>query len=124
MDVLVVDDINLIKKNKQLDNLEKVLAMLPANKQNIVYTNRRSKETQDILSKIMQTPSEIKINKDKEQEVDASGNEAVSNPNKMLKQTLVDVEDKELEQLAQKLKSFNGKVPQFLLLQGVMAQGE
>lgn len=124
VDVLVVDDINLIKKNKQLDNLEKVLAMLPANKQNIVYTNRRSKETQDILSKIMQTPSEIKINKDKEQEVDASGNEAVSNPNKMLKQTLVDVEDKELEQLAQKLKSFNGKVPQFLLLQGVMAQGE
>ncbi|MFR8205350.1 MAG: DEAD/DEAH box helicase [Alphaproteobacteria bacterium] len=49
--ILVVDDINLIKKNKQLDNLEKVLAMLPSEKQNIVYTNRRSRETQEVLEK-------------------------------------------------------------------------
>ena len=52
INILVVDDINLIKKNKQLDNLEKILEILPAEKQNIVYTNRRSKETQDILDKI------------------------------------------------------------------------
>lgn len=44
--ILVVDDINLIKKKKQLGNLEKILEILPADKQNIVYTNRRSKETQ------------------------------------------------------------------------------
>ena len=30
--ILVVDDINLIKKNKQLGNLEKILDILPANK--------------------------------------------------------------------------------------------
>lgn len=30
--ILVVDDINLIKKNKQLSNLEKILEILPANK--------------------------------------------------------------------------------------------
>ena len=57
--ILVVDDINLIKKNKQLGNLEKILEILPANKQNIVYTNRRSKETQSILEKILKAPQEI-----------------------------------------------------------------
>ena len=67
-DILVVDDINLIKKMHQLDNLCKVLQVLPADKQNIVYTNRRSKETQEILDKILQTPEEIKIDRDKERE--------------------------------------------------------
>lgn len=66
--ILVVDDINLIKKNKQLNNLEKILAILPADKQNIVYTNRRSKETQSILEKILKAPEEIKVDKAKEQE--------------------------------------------------------
>ena len=69
-DVLVVDDINLIKKTHQLEQLEKVLAVLPAEKQNIVYTNRRSKETQALLDKILQTPEEVKVNKDKEQEAE------------------------------------------------------
>lgn len=68
IDILVVDDINLIKKTHQLEQLEKVVAVLPAEKQNIVYTNRRSKETQTLLDKILQTPEEIKVNKDKEQE--------------------------------------------------------
>ena len=67
-DILVVDDINLIKKMHQLGNLCKVLEVLPADKQNIVYTNRRSKETQEILDKILQTPEEVKIDRDKEQE--------------------------------------------------------
>ena len=67
-DILVVDDINLIKKMHQLENLKKVLAVLPADKQNIIYTNRRSKETQEILDRILQTPQEIKIDKDKELE--------------------------------------------------------
>ncbi len=68
-DVLVVDDINLIKKTHQLEQLEKVLAVLPAEKQNIVYTNRRSKETQALLDKILQTPEEFKVNKEKEPEI-------------------------------------------------------
>ena len=68
INILVVDDINLIKKFHQLENLEKVLAILPADKQNIVFTNRRSKETQSILDKILQTPEEIKVNKEKEDE--------------------------------------------------------
>ena len=59
--ILVVDDINLIKKRKQLANLEKILDILPADKQNIVYTNRRSKETQDILDKILKAPEEVKV---------------------------------------------------------------
>ena len=66
--ILVVDDINLIKKRKQLVNLEKILEILPADKQNIVYTNRRSRETQDILDKILKAPQEIKVDKAKEQE--------------------------------------------------------
>ncbi len=70
VDILVVDDINIIKKTHQLEQLEKVLAVLPSEKQNIVYTNRRSKETQALLDKILQTPEEIKVNKDKEQEIE------------------------------------------------------
>ncbi|MDO4161495.1 MAG: DEAD/DEAH box helicase [Pseudomonadota bacterium] len=66
--ILVVDDINLIKKLHQLKNLEQILEVLPADKQNIVFTNRRSKETQDILDKILKTPAEIKVDKNKEQE--------------------------------------------------------
>lgn len=68
INILVVDDINLIKKLHQLANLEQVLEVLPADKQNIVFTNRRSKETQDILDKILKTPAEIKIDRAKEQE--------------------------------------------------------
>lgn len=68
--ILVVDDINLIKKQKQLPNLEKILEMLPADKQNIVYTNRRSRETQGVLDKILKAPEEIKVDKTKEQEAE------------------------------------------------------
>lgn len=68
INILVVDDINLIKKLHQLANLEQVLEVLPADKQNIVFTNRRSKETQDILDKILKTPTEIKVDRAKEQE--------------------------------------------------------
>ena len=66
INILVVDDINLIKKNKQIANMEKILEMLPAEKQNIVYTNRRSRETKDILDKILKSPQEIKVDKNKE----------------------------------------------------------
>ena len=69
INILVVDDINLIKKNRQLKNLDKILEILPSDKQNIVFTTRRSKETQDTLDKILKTPAEIKIDKNKESEV-------------------------------------------------------
>lgn len=68
INILVVDDINLIKKLHQLANLEQILEVLPADKQNIVFTNRRSKETQDILDKILKTPDEIKVDRAKKQE--------------------------------------------------------
>ena len=69
INILVVDDINLIKKRHQLANLEKILEKLPVDKQNIVFTNRRSKETQSILDKILKTPTEIKVDKNKEDEM-------------------------------------------------------
>ena len=128
VDILVVDDINLIKKNKQLENLEKVLAMLPSEKQNIVYTNRRSKETQDILEKILKTPEEIKIDKTKEQEVYVSiktPQPTVEKNEKKEKTGFVAaVIDKESEDLAKKYKSFNGKTPRFILVKGILAEGE
>lgn len=68
INILVVDDINLIKKNKLLPELEKILELLPSEKQNIIYTNRRSKETQSILEKILKSPEEIKIKKENEEE--------------------------------------------------------
>ena len=125
VDVLVVDDINLIKKNKQLENLEKVLELLPAEKQNIVYTNRRSKETQDILQKILKAPEEIKVDKAKEQEVD-SPSKKTSVPQCEKKNNVLHnaVEDKEALDLAKKHNSYNGKTPKFILMKGIIAEGE
>lgn len=125
VDILVVDDINLIKKNKQLENLEKVLELLPADKQNIVYTNRRSKETQDILQKILKAPEEIKVDKAKEQEVDTTP-KVVPTPQveKKAKPLFNVVEDKEALDLVKKYNSYNGKTPKFILVKGIIAEGE
>jgi superfamily II DNA/RNA helicase len=41
INILVVDDINLIKKNHQLKKLNEILDMLPANKQNIIFTKHK-----------------------------------------------------------------------------------
>ncbi len=119
VDILVVDDINLIKKNKQLENLEKVLTMLPAEKQNIVYTNRRSKETQDVLSKILKTPEEIKVDKTKEQEADIS---AVKGKEKKPNVCGNELLDEEAVSLSKKFGSFNGKTPEFILKKGIIAK--
>lgn len=123
VDILVVDDINLIKKNKQLENLEKILEMLPADKQNIVYTNRRSKETQEILEKILKAPEEIKVDKDKEQEVEAT-EKNFKNVEKRQKSNLMSIIDDEAIELAKKFDSFNGKTPHFILIKGCIAEGE
>lgn len=142
VNILVVDDINLIKKNKQIENMEKVLEMLPADKQNIVYTNRRSRETQDILDKILKAPQEIKVDRTKEEEAkktatqsrpEKSDNNQTDNkkdnrsrrenrPNKdnavndksKCCSSDMELDDKALE-LVKKYNSFNGKTPNFLL---------
>ena len=122
--ILVVDDINLIKKNKQLDNLEKVLAMLPAEKQNIVYTNRRSKETQEVLEKILKTPEEIKVDKTKEQEAERNANSDSKLQHKSAPQmqTYTAVVDKEAVDLAKKTQAFGGHAPEFVLIKGILAE--
>ncbi len=124
--ILVVDDINLIKKNKQLENLEKVLSMLPAEKQNIVYTNRRSKETQEVLEKILKAPEEIKVDKAKEQEAELNARAVAVKPqNKSaVSQTYMTVVDKEAVDLAKKNKAFGGRVPEFILIKGILAENE
>ncbi len=121
--ILVVDDINLIKKNKQLDNLEKILSMLPAEKQNIVYTNRRSKETQSILEKILKTPEEIKVDKNKEQEAQKTsvGKSQSSCKNKPHRQFYAVIDD-EAVKIAKKNNAFAGKVPEFILIKGILAE--
>ncbi|MBQ8677450.1 MAG: DEAD/DEAH box helicase [Alphaproteobacteria bacterium] len=130
INILVVDDINLIKKNKQLDNLEKILELLPAEKQNIVYTNRRSKETQSILDKILKAPEEIKVNKDKEQEASQPAVKKEKKEEKNTKKTVSHkrkaevIEDKEALELMKKYNSFNGKTPRFLLNAGVIVPNE
>lgn len=121
--ILVVDDINLIKKNKQLDNLEKILSMLPAEKQNIVYTNRRSKETQSVLEKILKAPEEIKVDKDKEKEAQRNAVSAHSNLQKNKShQQFISIIDDEAVKLAKKTKAFNNKVPEFILIKGILAE--
>lgn len=131
-DILVVDDINLIKKMHQLDNLQKVLQVLPADKQNIVYTNRRSKETQEILDQILQTPQEIKIDRNKEQEavqkeaaqpvkqpVDKAVplEEIVRTPKECKKKAAKreNVKDTQALELVKKYHTFGRNTPDFLL---------
>ena len=114
--ILVVDDINLIKKNKQLDNLEKVLAMLPSEKQNIVYTNRRS-----------QAPEEIKVDKAKEQEAEITAHTAKAKPengNKNNNKMQPAILDKEAVELSKKCNSFAGRTPAFILVKGIIVENE
>lgn len=137
--ILIVDDINLIKKNKQLSNLEKILDILPADKQNIIYTNRRSKETQSILEKILKAPQEVKVDKNKEKEADINANavacaqsapvENATKPekttkekkNQEFKRNVSPQRDREAVELSKKFKSFNGKTPEFILNKGILA---
>lgn len=140
--ILVVDDINLIKKNKQLNNLEKILEILPADKQNIVYTNRRSRETQSVLEKILKAAQEIKVDKTKEQEAAKAeqqaapqekaqnnqkkrdGGENGNYPNKCRqpRNTLCPQQDEEALEIVKKCNSFNGHVPEFILNKGILAE--
>ena len=131
--ILVVDDINLIKKRKQLSNLEKVLDILPADKQNIVYTNRRSKETQNILDKILKAPQEIKVDKVKEREIQqiASSQEAAldktqlpkkSGKEKASKRFSAPVKDNLALDLVKRFNSFNGKTPAFLTIKALVVK--
>jgi len=116
INILVVDDINLIKKKHQLANLEQILEKLPAEKQNIVFTNRRSKETQNILDKILKTPTEIKVDKTKEDEADlAQKNEK---PYDMETKKLLSEPDKESMALVEKYHVFGDKTPHYLLIKG------
>ena len=121
--ILVVDDINLIKKNKQLDNLEKILALLPAEKQNIVYTNRRSRETQSVLEKILKAPEEIKVDKTKEQEAQLTARQNHAAPAKpKAVRAFSAVLDNEAVELSKKNNAFNGRTPVFILIKGVLAE--
>lgn len=150
INILVVDDINLIKRNKQLENLEKILAMLPAEKQNIVYTNRRSRETQDILDKILKAPEEIKIAATKEQEAEEAkpvqaredrrdnrrdrdrtrkdrrdrDGRGKKEEARVQQKFNVAGADEELVELAKKYNSFNGKTPNFILSKSLVADNE
>jgi ATP-dependent RNA helicase RhlE len=127
INILVVDDINLIKKNRQLKKLDKILELLPADKQNIVFTTRRSKETQDTLNKILKTPAEIKIDKNKESEVKEVQNEPTlpqkeSNHHKKNKDKTP--LDKKAIELAKKNKAFGFNPPHFLLTECKLVDGE
>ena len=127
INILVVDDINLIKKNRQLKNLDKILELLPADKQNIVFTTRRSKETQDTLNKILKTPAEIKIDKNKESEVKEVQNEPTlpqkeNNHHKKNKDKTP--LDKKAIELAKKNKAFGFNPPHFLLTECKLVDGE
>lgn len=135
IDILVVDDINLIKKLRQLNNLEKILEILPSEKQNIVFTNRRSRETQDILDKILKAPAEIKVNKDKEAE--AVNSEAAVSSTEPEKQRKIETNqsakkklsseltyDAEAVSLMKKYHTFGRKTPEYMLVNVKLAEDD
>ena len=142
-DILVVDDINLIKKTHQLENLQKILKVLPADKQNIVYTNRRSKETQEILDQILQTPQEVKIDRNKEQEALRTEEPVIRHPAKQQVEEEVlpikeivktpketkkkavkkeNTKDAQAIELAKKYHTFGRNTPAFLLTEVKLAE--
>ena len=141
-DILVVDDINLIKKTRQLENLQKVLKVLPADKQNIVYTNRRSKETQEILDQILQTPEEIKIDRNKEQEALHTEEQVIRKPAKQPVEEVLPIKeivktpkenkkkaakressrDAQAMELVKKYHTFGRNTPAFLLTEVKLAE--
>ena len=124
INILVVDDINLIKKNKQIKNMEQLLELMPADKQNIVYTNRRSKETQSILDKILKAPEEIKVDKNKEQEANLSHTESTAGTETPQTSSVKPVPDPEAMELCAKYRTFQGKTPKFLLNKADLADCE
>lgn len=124
INILVVDDINLIKKNKQIKNMEQLLELMPADKQNIVYTNRRSKETQSILDKILKAPEEIKVDKNKEQEANLSHTESTAGTETPQTSAAKPVPDPEAMELCAKYRTFQGKTPKFLLNKADLADCE
>ena len=119
INILVVDDIHLIKKNRQLENLEKILDILPADKQNVVYTNRRSRETQDVLDKILKAPAEIKVDKAKEAEAESVAKTTAKRGDRHQRATPAQKDDMALKYI-DKHKSFNGKTPAFLINKGIV----
>lgn len=149
VNILVVDDINLIKKKRQLANLEKVLEMLPSEKQNIVFTNRRSKETQGVLDKILKTPAEIKVDRNKEDEAqnieaktafkkethadnsaksskkakEKSPEEKICPEEKCITPKMPQI-DPEAAELAKRFGTFGDKTPEFLLIKGELVHSE
>ena len=130
--ILVVDDINLIKKNRQLKKLDKILEMLPSDKQNIVFTTRRSKETQDTLNKILKAPAEIKIDKNKESEAKNVQNEPTIPENQKKEKAKTknsykkskDPLDRKAVELAKKNKAFGFNPPHFLLVECKLIEGK
>ncbi len=138
INILVVDDINLIKKNRQLNNLDKILELLPVNKQNIVFTTRRSKETQDTLNKILKTPAEIKIDKKQEEVASVEPTLPQEMNKKEKKEPTPQIEkapilgakqdlkppllDKKALDLSKRYKVFGKKAPAFLLTDTKLAE--
>ena len=130
VDILVIDDINLIKKLHQLKNLQIILNVLPNERQNIIYTNRRSKETQDILDKILQTPAEIKVDRHKEAEADNEDNaQDKSQTNDIKSKTSSKTikenpHDMEAVSLMKRYRTFGRNTPEFLLTKVELADDE
>ncbi|MBR5599242.1 MAG: DEAD/DEAH box helicase [Alphaproteobacteria bacterium] len=132
INILVVDDINLIKKGRGLQKLDEILELLPIDKQNIVFTTRRSKETQDTLNKILKTPAEIKIDKNKESEAKNVQNEPTIPENQKKEKAKTknsykkskDPLDRKAVELAKKNKAFGFNPPHFLLVECKLIEGK
>ena len=63
--ILVIDDINEIKKEKKFESLEKSIELLPEEKQTIVYASRKSKDIDNLLKNILKEPLSIRIKTNK-----------------------------------------------------------
>ena len=112
--ILVVDDINLLKKKHQLSNLEEVLEKLQH-----AEAEKKRRRLKDICKKEFgKTPTEIKVDKNKVDEaVSAQANTQTSG---FLRKE-PEVDEKSLE-LVSKYKVFGDKTPRFLLIKGELKQ--
>ena len=100
----------------------------------LVPVEKKKAETQSILDKILQTPTEIKINRDKEAEAEADSEEqteinkeTVKPENKYvtnIQKTSENVHDYEAVSLMKRYRTFGHQTPEFLLTRVELAEDE
>ncbi len=149
--ILIIDDINEIKKQKKFADLEKAIDLLPKEKQTVIYTSRKSKEIDNLQKELLNEPLTIRVKSSKKGYFEIPEEKPVAielqkkttkeekptkakktpkkKENKEVKakveeeiiQTVIPTDLNELTPDQEKANSFDGLVPDFMRRTGITA---